>query len=57
MGYSQGKTNHHNGVEGWGYFLNKGAREIHWLEQLQDICGGPSITPQEEYGHHKVAWV
>ena len=29
MGYSQGETNHHSGVEGQGQFLNRGAREIH----------------------------
>ena len=42
MGYSQGETNCHTGVEGQGHFLNRGAREIHWLQQFhnEDICGG-----------------
>ena len=57
MGYRQGETNRHNGVEGRGHFQNKGARELYWLGQLQDLCGGPSSTPQEECGHEKVAWV
>ena len=42
MGYNQGETSPHNGMEGWGHLQNRVARGICLQECLYNggICGG-----------------